>query len=139
MWTGSIEEPLSASESLLQPPVFAFSVTRDPCANRDSAKAPLHTVYLGRALDTLRRRGGDMSDALLAHAAPLGRRHVNFTGDYLWSAGEALGPDGFRPLRGGAKPAPTTPDVHTLSSLGRSQPPPYGVTPYRRMRRVDGR
>jgi hypothetical protein len=40
-------------------------------------------------------------EALLAHLAPLGWRHVNLTGDHLWGAGGDLGPDGFRPLRGG--------------------------------------
>ena len=39
-------------------------------------------------------------DALLAHLAPLGWQHINLTGDYLWGAGSAFGPDGFRPLRG---------------------------------------
>lgn len=59
-----------------------------------------NTVYLGRALDNLRRRGEAVPDALLAHVAPLGWQHVNLTGDYLWGASSILGPDGFRPLRG---------------------------------------
>jgi hypothetical protein len=41
-----------------------------------------------------------VSEALLAHLAPLGWQHINFTGDYLWDADASLGPDGFRPLRG---------------------------------------
>jgi hypothetical protein len=49
----------------------------------------------------LRRRGETVPDALLAHLAPLGWGHVNLIGDYLWGAGADLGPDGFRPLRGG--------------------------------------
>jgi hypothetical protein len=36
---------------------------------------------------------------LLAHVAPLGWQHINITGDYLWDADAAIGPDGFRPLR----------------------------------------
>ena len=76
-----------------------------------------NTVYLGRALDALRRRGETIPDALLAHLAPLGWQHINLSpsdpspkgldrrrpiqrGDYLWGADGALGPDGFRPLRG---------------------------------------
>ena len=65
-----------------------------------SAIALWNTVYLGRALDALRRRGEAIPDALLAHLAPLGWQHINLTGDYLWGADGALGPDGFRPLRG---------------------------------------
>jgi len=65
-----------------------------------AAIALWNTVYLGRALDTARRRGGGIPDALLAHVAPLGWQHLNLTGDYLWGADAGLGPDGFRPLRG---------------------------------------
>jgi TnpA family transposase len=65
-----------------------------------AAIALWNTVYLGRALDALRRRGEVVPDALLAHIAPLGWQHVKLTGDYLWGAGSILGPDSFRPLRG---------------------------------------
>ena len=59
-----------------------------------------NTIYLGRALDTLRRRGDIVPDALLALLAPLGWQHINLTGDYLWGVDAGVGPDGFRPLRG---------------------------------------
>jgi TnpA family transposase len=59
-----------------------------------------NTVYLGRALDALRRRGEAIPDALLAHIAPLGWQHINLTGDYLWDVDETIGSDGFRTLRG---------------------------------------
>jgi TnpA family transposase len=65
-----------------------------------AAIALWNAVYLGRALDALRRRGEAVPDTLLAHVTPLGWQHVNLTGDYLWSAGGSLAPDGFRPLRG---------------------------------------
>ncbi len=66
-----------------------------------AAIALWNTVYLGRALDALRRRGEAVPDALLAHVAPLGWQHVNLTGDYLWGgASSVLSPDGSRPLRG---------------------------------------
>src|SRR5829696_5033924 len=65
-----------------------------------AAIALWNTVYLGRALDALRRRGEVVSDALLAHIAPLGWQHVNLTGDYLWGIDSNLAPDGLRPLRG---------------------------------------
>ena len=38
-------------------------------------------------------------DALLTNIAPLGWHHINLTGDYLWDADTAIGPDGFGPLR----------------------------------------
>jgi TnpA family transposase len=59
-----------------------------------------NTVYLGRALNALRRRGEVVPDALLAHIAPLGWQHINLTGDYLWDVDTAIGADGFRALRG---------------------------------------
>ena len=58
-----------------------------------------NTVYLGRALDALRRDGIQVPDALLAHLAPLGWRHINLTGDYHWARNTVFEPDGFRPLR----------------------------------------
>jgi len=59
-----------------------------------------NTIYLGRALDTARRRGDVIPDALLAHLAPLGWQHINLTGDYLWGADADVGSDRFRPLCG---------------------------------------
>jgi TnpA family transposase len=58
-----------------------------------------NTVYLARALDALRRDGVQVTDALLAHLAPLGWRHINLTGDYHWATEIAFEPDGFRSLR----------------------------------------
>jgi TnpA family transposase len=83
-----------------------------------AAIALWNTVYLGRALDAVRRRGEVIPDARLAHLAPLGWQHINLTGDYLWNAGSTFGPDGFRPLRG------TSADPPTVLSC-----PFYGVTP----------
>jgi hypothetical protein len=65
-----------------------------------AAIALWNTVYLGRALEALRRRGETVPETLLAHVAPLGWQHINLTGDYLWAADGSLDPDGFRPLRG---------------------------------------
>ena len=65
-----------------------------------AAIALWNTVYLGRALDAVRRRREVVPDALLAHLAPLGWQHINLTGDYLWGADSKFGPDGFRLLRG---------------------------------------
>lgn len=59
-----------------------------------------NTVYLGRALDSVRRRGDVMPDTLLAHLAPLGWQHINLTGEHLWTVDAGVDLDGFRPLRG---------------------------------------
>ena len=64
-----------------------------------AAIALWNTVYLGRALDVLRRSGEVVPDDLLAHLAPVGWQHINLTGDYLWSADTSLDPSGFRILR----------------------------------------
>ena len=56
-------------------------------------------MYLGRALDDLRRGGEIIPDGLLAHLAPVGWQHINRTGDYLWNADAQLAPDGLRQLR----------------------------------------
>ncbi len=65
-----------------------------------AAIALWNTVYLGRALEALRRRGESVPEALLPHLAPLGWQHVNLTGDYLWTTtAGSVGPNGFRALR----------------------------------------
>ena len=64
-----------------------------------AAIALWNTVYLGRALDAVRRRGETVPDALLVHLAPLGWQHINLTGDYLWDADSLPASDGFRQLR----------------------------------------
>jgi TnpA family transposase len=56
-----------------------------------------NTVYLGRAVEKLRRHGEIIPDELLAHIAPLGWEHIAFNGDYIWPS-ESLG-NAFRPLR----------------------------------------
>ena len=69
-----------------------------------------NTVYLGRALDSVRRRGDVVPDALLGHLAPLGWQHINQTGDYLWGADAGVGTDGFRPLCGSVVRSPLVAD-----------------------------
>jgi TnpA family transposase len=64
-----------------------------------AAIALWNTIYLGRAVDAVRRSGEIVPDALLAHLAPLGWQHINLTGDYIWDADSMPASDGFRPLR----------------------------------------
>ena len=67
-----------------------------------AAIALWNTVYLGRALDELRRGGEIVPNTLLAHLAPIGWQHINLTGDYLWDTDTSLAPGDFRHLRAAA-------------------------------------
>ena len=65
-----------------------------------------NSVYLERAVAALQTRLGVTFPAeLLAHLSPLGWKHVNLTGDYVWEEGEgAFAAEGgglgrLRPLR----------------------------------------
>jgi hypothetical protein len=49
-----------------------------------------NTVYLGRALDVVHRRGVSVPGELLAHLAPPGWQHINLTGDHRWGADASL-------------------------------------------------
>ena len=60
--------------------------------------AAIITLYLERAVAALRRQR-DIDDGLLSHIAPLGWSHINFAGDYVWSADKRVAKGGFRPLR----------------------------------------
>ena len=57
-----------------------------------------NTIYLGRAVATLRARGDRIGADDLAALSPLGWEHVNITGDYVWEDHTRLDDDGFRPL-----------------------------------------
>jgi TnpA family transposase len=57
-----------------------------------------NTVYLGRAVDHLRRQGRIIPPQVLKHVSPLSWEHINLTGTYAWGEQPVL-VDGFRPLR----------------------------------------
>jgi TnpA family transposase len=58
-----------------------------------------NTVYLGRAVAALRRRGQVIPDELLAHLSPLGWEHINLTGDYVWNPSSNPKKGQYRSLR----------------------------------------
>lgn len=64
-----------------------------------TAIALWNTVYLARAVDTLRSEGEAVPDHLLVHLSPLGWDHINLTGDYVWDAEVRSDADALRPLR----------------------------------------
>jgi len=57
-----------------------------------------NTVYLSRAIEHLRGQGEVIDEALLSSLSPLGRNHINLTGDYVWSS-EPLKAGEYRALR----------------------------------------
>jgi len=59
-----------------------------------------NTRYLERAVAALRQTE-TVPDHLLAYLSPLGWKHVNLTGDYIWGAEQRVSEtsDGWRPLR----------------------------------------
>ncbi len=63
-----------------------------------------NTVYIERAVETLRKRGEEIDDGLLQHFSPLGWEHVNLTGDYVWRLGRRVERGKFRPLRPATRP-----------------------------------
>ena len=42
-----------------------------------------NTVYIERAVDSLKKQGIKINDQLLSHLSPLGWEHINLTGDYI--------------------------------------------------------
>ncbi len=67
-----------------------------------------NSVYLARAVETLRLAGTDVPDNVLRHLWPLGWDHINLTGDYRWSADNPKSSDQLRPLRLDRLRLPTT-------------------------------
>jgi len=58
-----------------------------------------NTVYLGRALEVLRKRGEPIREDLVRHLSPLSWEHLNLTGDYVWSLSKQVAQGRLRPLR----------------------------------------
>jgi hypothetical protein len=61
-------------------------------------------VYLARATNALRSHGRTVDDNLLRYLSPLGWKHINLIGDYLWRDSAKVGAGKFRPLRASPKP-----------------------------------
>ena len=58
-----------------------------------------NTVYLERAIQSLRDSGQNIDEQLLPHISPLGWEHINLTGDYIWQQNKLVEQGEFRPLR----------------------------------------
>jgi TnpA family transposase len=58
-----------------------------------------NTVYIERAVQSLRDSGKQIDETLLSHLSPLGWEHILLTGDYIWPQTQAIIQGRFRPLR----------------------------------------
>lgn len=58
-----------------------------------------NTVYLEKAVRSLKEHGQPVDDSLLQHLSPLGWEHINLTGDYVWKQNKRLQKGKFRSLR----------------------------------------
>ena len=58
-----------------------------------------NTVYLEKAVRSLKQHGKPVDDSLLQHLSPLGWEHINLTGDYIWKQDKGVQTGKFRPLR----------------------------------------
>ena len=58
-----------------------------------------NTVYIERAIDSLKRKGIPFNDQLISHLSPLGWEHINLSGDYVWRTNLKLRLGKYRSLR----------------------------------------
>jgi Tn3 transposase DDE domain len=63
-----------------------------------------NTIYLEKAIGSLRLRGEVVDEMLLQHFSPLGWEHINLTGDYHWRNDGGVPRGKLRPLRTGLTP-----------------------------------
>ena len=64
-----------------------------------AAIAAWNTIYLTEAIATLRKRGEDIPEAIVAHIAPLGWEHIRLIGDYHFAPQSGCSLENLRPLR----------------------------------------
>ena len=64
-----------------------------------AAIAAWNTVYLTKAIATLRKRGEEIPEATVAHIAPLGWEHIRLIGDYHFAPQSGRSLENLRPLR----------------------------------------
>lgn len=69
-----------------------------------SAIVMWNTVYIERAVNTLRESGEEIDESMLQHLSPLGWEHINLTGDYTWNQSQSVEQGKFRALRASNRP-----------------------------------
>jgi hypothetical protein len=58
-----------------------------------------NTVYIAKAVETLKQQGVTINEEHLQHVSPLGWEHINLMGDYLWNFKRTPAAGQLRPLR----------------------------------------
>lgn len=62
-----------------------------------TAAIPLwNTVYIERAIDSLKRKGLPVNKEFIAHLSLLGWEYINLSGDYVWRTNLKLGQGKYR-------------------------------------------
>lgn len=59
-----------------------------------------NTVYIERAIDSLKRKEIPLNEQLIFHLSPLGWEHIHLSGDYVWRTNFKLGQGKYRSGRG---------------------------------------
>nr|QGW59089.1 TnpA transposase [Klebsiella pneumoniae] len=79
---------------------WRISVTTPPALTLHTAAITLwNTVYIERAIESLKRKGIPINEQLVSHLSPLGWEHINLSGDYVWRNNLKLGSGKYRSLR----------------------------------------
>jgi len=58
-----------------------------------------NTVYIERAIDSLKRKGISLNEQLISHLSPRGWERIKLSGDYFWRTNLKLRQGKYRSLR----------------------------------------
>ncbi|WP_371411523.1 Tn3 family transposase [Bacillus toyonensis] len=64
-----------------------------------SAIVTWNSIYISRAIETLRNNGIHIPEEYIQHISPLGWEHITLTGDYIWNLNQELNFENLRSLR----------------------------------------
>ncbi|KFN03085.1 tn3 transposase DDE domain protein [Bacillus clarus] len=64
-----------------------------------SAIVTWNSIYISRAIETLRANGIHIPEENIQHISPLGWEHIALTGDYVWNLNQKVNFEKLRPLR----------------------------------------
>ncbi|MED3329728.1 Tn3 family transposase [Bacillus thuringiensis] len=64
-----------------------------------SAIVTWNSIYISRAIETLRNNGIHIPEEYIQHISPLGWEHIALTGDYIWNLNQECNFENLRPLR----------------------------------------
>lgn len=64
-----------------------------------SAIVTWNSIYISRAIETLRSKGIHIPKEYIQHISPLGWEYIALTGDYIWNLNQKVNFEILRPLR----------------------------------------